>query len=64
MIDIDRRYGPLSGRVWTLIANLAANAVCIYGLAVLLGGGNGWPALLAGGAATLACIALLSQPSR
>ncbi len=32
MIDLDRRYGIWSGRVWGLILNLLANTLALYGL--------------------------------
>ena len=38
MIDLDRRYGIWSGRVWGLIVNLLANALALYGLVGFLAG--------------------------
>jgi hypothetical protein len=64
MIDIDRRYGPFSGRVWGLIANLAANALALYGLVGFLRDGTHLVFLTVGIVCTLACVLVLAQPSR
>ena len=63
MIDIDRRYGVFSGRVWGLILNLVANAVALYGLAGFLRDGTRVVLLTVGVACTLACVAILARPS-
>jgi hypothetical protein len=63
MIDIDRRYGPLSGRVWGLIANLAANALALYGLVGFLRDGTHLVSLTVGIAATVTCVLVLAKPS-
>ena len=64
MIDLDRRYGPWSGRVWGLIVNLAANALALYGLVGYLRDGSRLPHLAIGLVVTVACILLLARPSR
>jgi hypothetical protein len=64
MIDIDRRYGPFSGRVWGLIANLTANALALYGLVGFLRDGTHLVFLTVGFVCTLACVLVLAQPSR
>ena len=64
MIDIDRRYGPFSGRVWGLIVNLAANALALYGLVGVLRDGTHLVHLIVGAVGTLACVIVLAQPSR
>ncbi len=64
MIDIDRRYGPCSGRVWGLIINLAANALALYGLVGFLRDGSRLALLTMGVVATAACVLVLAQPSR
>jgi hypothetical protein len=64
MIDIDRRYGPWSARVWGLILNLAANALALYGLAGYLRNGTRLPHLVIGLVVTAACIFTLARPSK
>jgi len=64
MIDIDRRFGPFSGRVWGLIANFAANAMALYGLVGYLRDGTHLVFLIGGLLVTAACVLLLAQPSR
>jgi len=64
MIDIDRRYGPFTGRVWGLIVNLAANALALYGLVGVLRDGTRVVHLVAGALCTLICVIILARPSR
>lgn len=64
MIDIDRRYGPFSGRVWALIANLAANALALFGLVGFLRDGSHVVHLTLGIICTVVCVVVLAQPSR
>jgi hypothetical protein len=64
MIDLDRRYGIWSGRVWGLIVNLLANALALYGLAGYLRDGTRVFPLSLGVLVTLACILLLAKPAR
>lgn len=64
MIELDRRYGPLSGRVWGLVVNLAANALALYGLVGVLRDGSRVPHLIVGLLGTAVCVALLARPSR
>ena len=64
MIDLDRRYGPFSGRVWGLILNLAANALALYGLVGFLRDGTHLAPLAIGVAGTVACVLILARPSR
>ena len=63
MIDIDRRYGPFSGRVWGLILNLVANALALYGLVGFLRDGTHIVFLTVGVVCTLACVLVLARPS-
>ncbi|HJO02569.1 MAG TPA: hypothetical protein QGG47_01200 [Acidobacteriota bacterium] len=63
MIDLERRIGPLSWRVWGLIANFVGNAVALYGAAGVLRDGSGWPALAVGLAITVTCVLVLAIPS-
>jgi hypothetical protein len=62
MIDIDRRFGPCTGRVWGLVANLIGNVIAMYGLAGYVREGSGIPWLASGIALTISCIFLLSRP--
>ena len=64
MMSIDRKYGPFSGRVWGLIANLAANALALYGLVGVLRDGSRVVMLGIGLILTIACVLLLARPSR
>jgi len=64
MIDLDRRYGIWSGRVWGLIANLLANALALYGLVGFLRDGTHVVPSVLGVLVTAACILLLAKPNR
>ena len=64
MIDLDRRYGIWSGRVWGLIVNLLANALALYGLVGFLRDGTHGVPLVSGVVVTAACVLLLAKPSR
>ena len=64
MIDLDRRYGVWTGRVWGLIVNLMANALALYGLVGFLRDGTHLLPLIVGGLVTTACVLLLARPSR
>lgn len=64
MIDIDRRYGQFTGRVWGLIVNLAANALALYGLVGVLRDGTRVVHLVVGVVVTAVCVIILARPSR
>jgi len=64
MIDLDRRYGIWTARVWGLIINLLANALALYGLVGFLRDGTHLIPLVLGGVVTVACILVLAKPSR
>jgi len=64
MIDLDRRYGTWSGRVWGLIVNLMANTLALYGLVGFLRDGTHLIPLVLGVMVTLTCVLLLAKPSR
>ena len=64
MIDLERRYGPFSARVWGLVLNFIANALALYGMAGFLRDGTRLLPMVAGIAATVACILVLAKPSR
>lgn len=61
---LERRIGPWSGRVWGLALNLVANAVALWGVSSVMRTGSGWSWIVVGGAATVACIAVLARPAR
>jgi len=63
-MNLETRFGPATLRVWGLLVNFAANAVLLYGAAGYVSDGSRLPALLIGGAVTIACILTLSSPSR
>ena len=63
MIDMDRRYGIWSGRVWGLIVNLMANALALYGLVGFLRDGTHLVHLVAGVLVTAGCVLLLAVPA-
>ena len=64
MIDLERRYGPWSLRVWGLIVNLLANALALYGLVGFMRDGTHLVPLVLGTSVTLACVLVLATPSR
>jgi hypothetical protein len=64
MMDLDRKYGIWSGRVWGLIVNLVANALALYGLVGFLRDGTHLLPLIVGALVTTVCVLLLAQPSR
>ena len=64
MIDLDRRYGIWSGRVWGLIVNLIDNTMALYGLVGFLRDGTHLIPLIVGVLVTLACVLLLAIPNR
>jgi hypothetical protein len=63
MIELDRRYGPFTGRVWALMVNLLANALALYGLAGYLREGTHLPHLVVGLGITAVCVLWLAKPS-
>jgi hypothetical protein len=64
VIDLERRYGWWSARVWGLIVNLMANALALYGLVGFLRDGTHVVPLAVGVVLTITCILLLAVPSR
>jgi hypothetical protein len=64
MMDLDRRFGPLPGRVWGLVLNLIGNLIAMYGLALYLRDGSGLLWLGFGVAVTISCILLLARPQK
>ena len=63
MIDLDRRYGIWSGRVWGLIVNLVANTLALYGLVGFLRDGTHLVHRIVGVLVTVACILILATPA-
>ncbi len=63
MIDLDRRYGPVTGRVWGLVLNFFSNALTLYGAVRFISDGTHLSLLVFGGLATLGCVLLLARPS-
>jgi hypothetical protein len=62
MIDLDRKWGIWSVRVWGLIVNLGANGLALYGAAGLMRDGSRLPWLVVGCAVSLICILVLAVP--
>ena len=63
MIELERRFGPWTARVWGLVLNFFGNALAIYGAIGVIRNGSRLPLLLIGGCITLLCILVLSKPS-
>ncbi len=63
MIELDRRLGPWSLRVWGLMINLAGNALAIYGALGVIRDGTRIPHFIIGMGITIACVLLLAKPS-
>ncbi len=63
MINLDRRWGPWSGRVWGLILNFITNGLAIYGAIGMIRDGSRVPIFIIGLILTIACIALLARPN-
>lgn len=64
MIDLDRRIGPATGRVWGLIINFFANALAVYGAIGVMRDGSRRPLLVTGILVTAVCLILLIEPAR
>lgn len=63
MINLERRFGFWSLRVWGLILNFIGNALGIYGALGVLSDGSRLPLLLIGIGITIICILVLAVPS-
>lgn len=64
MIDLDRRFGFWTLRMWGLIVNLLGNALALYGLVGFLRDGTHVVPLVLGVLMTITCVLLLATPSR
>ena len=63
MIDLEKRIGPWSLRVWGLIANFVGNALALYGAAGVIRDGSRWPLLVIGLLITVGCLLVLAVPA-
>jgi len=63
MIDLEKRIGPWSLRVWGLIANFVGNALALYGAAGVIRDGTRWPLLVIGLLVTALCLLVLAVPA-
>ncbi len=63
MINIDRRFGLWSGRVWGLILNFIGNGLAIYGAIGYIRDGSRLLFLIIGMVLTLGCLLILAIPS-
>lgn len=63
-MNLERRVGPASLRLWGLVANFFANALLLYGAVGYVSDGSRVVELALGAVATLTLIILLSAPSR
>jgi hypothetical protein len=64
MMDLDRRYGIWTGRVWGLILNLIGNTLALYGLVGFLRDGTHLFPLVLGVLVTITCVLVLARPSQ
>jgi len=64
MINLEKKLGPWSLRVWGLVVNLAANAVALYGAAGMVRDGSRLSFLVVGCLITVICLLVLAVPSR
>lgn len=63
MIDLEKRIGPWSLRVWGLIANFVGNALALYGAAGVVRDGSRWPIFVIGLLITVGCLLVLAVPA-
>ncbi len=64
MIDLEKRLGPWTRRVWGLVFNFFGNALAIYGGMSVLRGDSAGFALWTGVAITVLCVLVLARPDR
>ena len=64
MMDLDRKAGPWSYRVWGLIVNFVGNALAIYGAIGFLRNGSRAVCLVTGLLLTIACLLVLAVPQK
>lgn len=62
--NLERRLGPFPLRIWGLTVNFVANGLMLYGAAGYLSDGSRLPLLGLGSFITIACLVLLSKPSK
>ena len=63
VINLDQRFGPVTGRVWGLALNFCSNALTLYGAIRFISDGTHLSLLVLGGMATLGCVLLLARPA-
>ncbi len=63
-MNLERRLGPASLRLWGLILNFLANVLLLYGAVGFVSDGSRGLALGVGLVVTVACIGVLSTPRR
>ncbi len=63
-MNIDKKLGPLSLRIWGLILNFIANFVALYGAAQFFKGNTGPGLMILGIIITIACILILAIPQK
>ncbi len=59
---LDTMFGPMRLRAWGLVINMIANAIALYGLAIVLRGEGGVTMLIVGSILTVCCIGILAVP--
>ena len=64
MLDIDKKLGPLSLRIWGLILNFIGNFIALYGAAQFFKGASGPGLMIIGIIITLVCILVLAIPQK
>jgi len=64
MIDLERRYGWWTARVWGLVLNFFSNALALFGLVGFIRDGTHFIPMMVGAVLSLTCILVLAQPSR
>ncbi|RKY88905.1 hypothetical protein DRQ09_02200 [candidate division KSB1 bacterium] len=62
MINLNRKIGFFSLRVWGLILNFIGNALAIYGAIGFISDGSRFPVLIIGLVLTVSCIVILAKP--
>ncbi len=64
MVDLEQQAGGISLRLWVLGVNLIANVFMVHGAVYYVIRGLHFTEMCAGLVVTVACIVLLSIPSR
>lgn len=64
MIDLDKKLGPVSLRIWGLILNFIGNFIALYGAAQFLKENSGPGLMILGIIMTIGCILFLAIPQK